>query len=168
MHAERAVCDAASERGGTHNSDRGPARVAKVSEPRAIDVHCVRTLPAVGQPPPPTQHLKAMYRYPSISRTTKSRTLHNPDDFPATDPAYSTEIALFDPDSGRAGRILGNQGVRRIKGHLWTNRHPPRALLALKVMSRLKSKMSVSSRVFKALDDRFLVRVKFWRTAEFL
>ena len=40
-----------------------------------------------------------MYRCPSISRTTISRTLDNPDDFRATDPPYSTEIALFNPDS---------------------------------------------------------------------
>ena len=35
------------------------------------------------------------------------------------DPAYSTEIALFNPGSWWAGRILGNQGVRHIEGHLY-------------------------------------------------
>ena len=38
-------------------------------------------------------------RCPSISQTAISRTLNNPDDFRATDPADLTEIALFDPDS---------------------------------------------------------------------
>ena len=59
------------------------------------------------------------YRCPSISRTTISRTLDNPDDFRATDPAYSSEIALVNPDSQKAGRILGNQAVRLIEGHLY-------------------------------------------------
>ena len=40
----------------------------------------------------------SMYTCPSSSRTTISRTLDNPDDFRATDPSYSTEIALFNPD----------------------------------------------------------------------
>ena len=43
----------------------------------------------------------AFIRYwcPSISRTTIGQTLDNPDDVWATDPAYSTEMALFHPDS---------------------------------------------------------------------
>ena len=46
-----------------------------------------------------SRHHHCLYRCPSISRTTISRTLDNPDDFRATDPAYSTEIVLFNLDS---------------------------------------------------------------------
>ena len=43
--------------------------------------------------------METLYRCPSISRTAISRTLDDPDVFWATDPVYSNEIALFNPDS---------------------------------------------------------------------
>ena len=67
-----------------------------------ITALCIRTLLSVVHTQVtawPYTNVLSIYRCPSISQTTISRTLDNPDDVRATDPAYSTEIALFNPDS---------------------------------------------------------------------